>query len=139
MAIAAALVLLAGCTSAPSPVPTPSTNGPTVSPPAGNFHLTVSNQSFREPHASLSVIVDGRLIVAKTFDVEGQHNFEAFTVQLSPGAHRLVARAASGARHTARFTIPARKDRYGVLLYWNEGRKRAHFTWQAMSTPPGFG
>ena len=106
--------------------------------PSKSFNLTVSNQSFRDPKAKISVTIDGRTVVDQGFDVGSQHTFVAFPVDLVSGRHELVA-IGPEANYTTNFDLPAKGTRYGVLLYWNYPDETPHFTWDFKSEPPAFG
>jgi hypothetical protein len=111
---------------------------PTVDPVRARFHLTVSNQSFREQRVTITVTIDGRRLIAQDFDVEGQHNFVGFAFDIGPGRHVLIATGASRTTHRETFELPASGKRYGVLQYWNEGTEAPYFSWSFHVEPPGF-
>ena len=111
---------------------------PTVAPEKARFVLVVSNQSFREQRALITVAVDGRRLVAQDFDVEGQHNYVDFAFDLPPGRHVLTATGSFRTTHRESFELPRSGKRYGVLSYWNDGDRAPFFSWSFSAEPPGF-
>lgn len=140
-------LLLGACTSTPAPPAAPSLGiapstvspAPTVEASRATFHLTVSNQSFREQRVAITVTIDGRRLIAQDFDVEGQHNFVDFAFDFPSGRHVLVATATQRTTHEVTFDLPPSGKRYGVLQYWNEGAEAPYFTWSFRAEPPVFG
>lgn len=120
-------------------MPSNPTSSQTVSFDRATFVLHVSNQSFDEPKADLTVAIDGRTVVEGVFPVEGQHNWASYALSLAPGTHTLSAKAASGATTQQRFEIVADGKRYAVLNYWNDEEEGAKFTWDFGKDQPGFG
>jgi hypothetical protein len=104
-----------------------------------NLVLWVSNQSFIDDPVGVKVLIDDSLVVARSFAVEGQHNWIRFPIRIAPGEHEVRAIASTGVSRRERFTIPATGLRYAVLDYWyyvdDDGR---YFTWRIQSTPIGF-
>lgn len=139
-----ALMLAAGCATAST---RPSANGPgptppgvgTVAPAQATFTLTVSNQSFIDERAKLTVAIDGDVVVSAPFDVGGQHSFYDYSLALAPGDHVLTANAPHGTRMTKTFTVPARGRTYGTLLYWNYEDEGPRLDFEQHETPPAFG
>ena len=119
--------------------PTATANGP-VEP----VTLYVSNQSFDDPRVDATIHIDGRVVVDRRFDVEGQHNWVQFDLELPAGEHELVARSDSGLEHTFTFTTQVDEPRWLVVDYWwfNEEPEGAgegnRFTFQASDEPVGF-
>jgi hypothetical protein len=110
----------------PEPVPPPLT-------------LYVSNQSFDDPSVDITVTIDGRVVVDEEFDVEGQHNWKTFELDLGPGEHTLRAESSTGAVHEAVFVLPEGEPRWAVLDNWwypEEGER--HFTFSIHDEPVGF-
>jgi hypothetical protein len=108
-----------------------------VAPGRADLVLHVSNQSFDDERVRLTVAVDGATVVDGDFDVEGQHNWVQFPLDLSPGRHELTARSDSGARVRVSFRTPAGGKRYAVVDHWTEGG-RADLTWHVQREPLAF-
>jgi hypothetical protein len=101
--------------------------------------LYVSNQSFDDPSVDITVTIDGRVVVDEEFDVEGQHNWKTFELDLGPGEHTLRAESSTGAVHEAVFVLPEGEPRWAVLDNWwypEEGER--HFTFSIHDEPVGF-
>ena len=99
--------------------------------------LYVSNQSFDDARARLTVEVDDVTVVVGTFHVEDQHTWVRFPLSLSPGDHEITADSDSGATLRASFDVPGDEKRYAVVEYWNEGGP-ADLTWSFHRQEIGF-
>jgi len=111
---------------APAPVPPP-------------FTLNVSNQSFEDPAVFVTVVLDGEVIVDQNFDVEGQHTWVVFEVDLAPGTHVITATSSTGVEFSEEFVTVADEPRWAVLNYWfdlDEGGRFFDFT--VTDEPGGF-
>ncbi len=85
----------------------------------GEVRLWVSNQSFDDDPVSVTIRVDGEVVVDDSFAVGGQHNWVSFDIAgLSSGPHELVAESDSGARTDGSFTLPDGESRWLVADYW---------------------
>lgn len=62
--------------------------------------------------------IDGVVVVDEAFAVEGQHNWIAFELDVSPGDHILTATSNTGAQLTVEFTTKAGQPRWTVVDYW---------------------
>ena len=82
----------------------------------GNYGLVVSNQSFVVPSVSISVTIDDRSAAGGRFDVENQHNFVSFRLELSDGAHRLRATAEADLRDAEDITKPRRVEELAATI-----------------------
>lgn len=89
----------------PSTTPQPSMPIPTAppGPPAtptcsdgstGDAVVWVSNQSFADPTQRIEVRIDGAVLVDQDFDVEMQHTYVMFCVDLGAGMHLITASTA---------------------------------------------
>lgn len=87
-------------------------------PPPPPLTLYVSNQSFEDPNVQIAISIDGVVVVDETFAVEGQHNWIAFELDVSPGDHILTATSNTGAQLTVEFTTKAGQPRWAVVDYW---------------------
>lgn len=86
---------------------------------AGEVRLWVSNQSFDEDPAAITIRIDGQVVVNGPFAVGSQHNWMSFDIQgLSSGVHELVAESDSGTRTNGSFTLPDGESRWLVADYW---------------------
>jgi hypothetical protein len=93
--------------------------------------LYVSNQSFEDPSVQIAISIDGVVVVDETFAVEGQHNWIAFELDVSPGDHILTATSNTGAQLTVEFTTKAGQPRWAVVDYWwypEDGPASSHLT-----------
>lgn len=127
---AALLVVLAaaGCgggerpdDAAVEPTPAPRTAiGPvTAEQPSTRMVLYVSNQSFDEPRMRLRITLDGEPVVDQDFDVEGQHTWVQFPVQVPVGRPLdLVVESGSGERLRRSIVARADVERGVVVNYW---------------------
>jgi hypothetical protein len=89
--LATAVSIFAGC-SAPRAVPSEGS----INSPNGNFHLYVLNRSFAISPVDIKIFIDGDLVVKGDFDVDGQHSYQPFVLNLSPGRHKIVAESSKG-------------------------------------------
>ena len=104
-----------------------------------DLYLWVSNQSFRDDPVVLNVSIDGTEVIAQPFDVEGQHNWILFPLQIPPGRHILSVISETGVRMWKHFTLPESGLRYAVVDYWNYSDAAGrHITWHIQSDPMGF-
>jgi hypothetical protein len=105
-----------------------------------DLHLWISNQSFADDPVEITVQVDGVEVVDEPFDVESQHNWVLFPLELSPGRHVVTATSDTGAEFRQEFRTPKNHDdRYAVLDYWNyEDKEGRHFTWMVQREPVAF-
>lgn len=88
--------------------------------PGRDLHLYVSNQSFDQPTADILVTVDGLVAFDGEAKVEGQHNWMLRELGLAPGTHRIEAlERDTGTRASVDFDLPAGKERWAVVDYWN--------------------
>jgi hypothetical protein len=98
-------------TTDPSTTGPPTTDAPTTvpedpGPPCqapdaagnGSIGIWVSNQSFAEPTVELEVRLDGDLVAQDTYEVEGQHTWIHYEVELGPSIdqHELVVTSPYG-------------------------------------------
>lgn len=88
-----------------------------------NLHLYVSTESFHEPRVPVSVSIDGVVLVDEPFDVEGQHNWQAFPIAVGAGTHEVVVTGPNGATTTQQLVVPQRGDLWAVTNYWTNDRK----------------
>lgn len=80
--------------------------------------LYVSNQSFDDPNVSITVTIDGEVVVDEDFFVDDQHNRVRFTPTVGPGDHTLVASAGNGVELTVEFSTDDGAPLWAVLDYW---------------------
>ena len=99
--------------------------------------LHVSNQSFDDEKVRLTIAVDGVTVVDGDFEVEDQHNWVSFSLEMSPGVHEISADADSGATLHESFDVPGDATRYAVVDYWGEGGS-AELTWLFQRRPVVF-
>lgn len=145
LALTLASAVLAGCGTAEGGDPTAH---PDVSEPGSSVRvveeadadlvLWVSNQSFDDPLARLTVAVDGVTVVADDFHVEGQHHWVKFPLQAGPGRHELTAESDSGASLTRSFRLPADGRRYAVVDHWTYDEDPPELTWLFRRRPVAF-
>lgn len=84
-----------------------------------DLHLWVSNQSFIDDPMTLTVSIDGVVLVDQPFKVEGQHNWILFPIRLDAGPHEVRAVSQNGEVMEARFRVPADAPRYANINYWH--------------------
>lgn len=131
-------LLLAAFLGALGPGPDQAGSGP-VGVGDADLVLLVSNQSFDDPAASLSVDIDGRTVVAQRFDVEAQHTWIEFPLAVGPGRHTLVAESDAGHRFRQTFALPGEGRRWAVVDYWADDDHLARpFTWRMDDRPLAF-
>jgi hypothetical protein len=103
-----------------------------------DLYLWVSNQSFKDDPVVLKVSIDGTEVIAQPFDVEGQHNWILFPLQVLPGRHMLSVTSEPGVSMRKHFTLPQGGLRYAVVDYWNYSDAAGrHITWHIQSDPMG--
>jgi hypothetical protein len=108
---------------APVTVPEPpATSTPDTTPPkgTGTLELYVSNQSFNIDPVDIVVSLDGKEIIAQDFDVEGQHNWVRFNIDVPTGSHKLAVTANGG---SAQRDLPIEigtSTLFGVINFWAE-------------------
>lgn len=118
------------------------TTAPTTRAPNGEpapLTLIVSNQSFDHPTVEITIEVDGVEVVGEAFDVEGQHSWEPFGLDLPAGGHHLHAVSDTGAEIDGEFVTADNEPLWAVLSYWSDAEEPRHFTLSTMDDPPGFG
>ncbi len=100
----------------------------------------VSNQSFEDPSVTISVTIDGEVVVDERFDVEGQHNWKSFELDVPEGEYLLQAVSDTGVVFDTTVTIESDTPLWAVLDYWwypdDESR---HFTFSTSTEPMAFG
>lgn len=123
----------------PAPVPADSTVR-LVPEDRADLQLFVSNQSFEDDEVLVSVTIDGVELIARTFDVEGQHNWVLFSVELPPGRHDLEVTSDTGATLTETFRTPRSGVRHAVVDYWYyaDDAQGRYFEWRIQDEPPAF-
>jgi len=85
--------------------------------PNGRFTLYVSNQSYAISPVDVQVEIDGEVVVREHFHVGNQHNWKAFTLNLSAGKHRLKVSSAKGeAELPTEFEVKG--EHWAVINYW---------------------
>ena len=90
-------------------------------PPAepSNAVLYVSNQSFDQPVAEITVWIDGDVAYANDQPVEDQHRWDTTDLPLAPGVHQLRAwEAKEGVSSSTEFRIP--DDVHMLVQYWTD-------------------
>jgi hypothetical protein len=92
--------------------------------------LYVSNQSFDDKQVRLTVAVDGVTVVDDDFDVEGQHNWVQFPLDVSPGSHEIAAQSDTGATLRESFDTPEEGTRYAVVNHWTKRDDSAILSWR---------
>lgn len=102
------------------------------------LHLWVSNQSFDIDPVDIAVYIDGQQVVCDSFDVEGQHNWILFDVELDPGTHTLRALGNDGETELTE-TIDVPDERWAVLDFWFYPEEEPErFTFSIHDRPVGF-
>ena len=145
--VASLLLLAAACgtptveslSGRPSDPPTASSEEVASPKTSANFHLYVSNQSFDRPTVDIEVFVDDeRVVPARDFAVEGQHNWILFDLRLERGAHRLRAVSKDGNAELSR-SFRTGRETWVVLDYWCCGEPEdPRFTFNLSDEPVGF-
>ena len=101
--------------------------------------LLVSNQSFDDPSATLTFTIDGQTVVDQEFDVEGQHTWVEFPLDVGPGHHRLVAQSDQGHNWRQDFRLPDGERRWAAVEYWaGDDHLDRTFTWRMDDRPLAF-
>ncbi|MSY86082.1 MAG: hypothetical protein F2693_15385 [Actinobacteria bacterium] len=121
---------VAAATHAPVTAQAGGTDVRVVDESEANFILYVSNQSFDDEQVRLAVAVDGVTVVDDEFDVEGQHNWVQFPLQLAPGSHEITAQSDTEATLRESFETPRGGTRYAVIDHWTNRDDSAFFTWR---------
>ncbi|RPI25946.1 MAG: hypothetical protein EHM57_00860 [Actinobacteria bacterium] len=78
----------------------------------------VSNQSFDIDPVDITVTVDGEVVVADDFRVEGQHNWVEFPLQLAGGEHVMEVSSVRGPA-TYLGTLQVDGPLWVVVDYWS--------------------
>lgn len=121
--------------------PGPSVGEEQVEPRPGAVKLWVSNQSFEDDPVHITIRLDGIPVVEEPFLVEGQHNWQSFTITgLAPGDHTVTAESDTGATGSWTLTLPADEPRWLVVDYWHYPDDAAgrHFTFLESDEPVAF-
>lgn len=114
-----ATVAVRGATPEVAPDEAAVTGGPRITDEeSADVLLYISNQSFEDDRVRITVHIDGVRLVDDDFDVEGQHNWILFPVELAPGEHRIEAVSDTGASLEQTLTLPEGERRWAVLDYW---------------------
>jgi hypothetical protein len=103
------------------------------------LHLYVSNQSFHLSLVDIDIWLDDTHMVTGGFDVEGQHNWILFDLQMPAGSHSMRAEALDGTV-LLNVAVPVPQERWGVLDFWYYTDDPSHpqFTWNLSATPVAF-
>lgn len=107
----------------------------------GEVRLWVSNQSFDEDPVSITIRIDGEVVVNDSFSVGSQHNWMSFDIAgLSAGLHELVAASETGAQTNGSFTLPEGESRWLVADYWFDASEQdsRYFTLSESDEPVYF-
>ena len=107
----------------------------------GEVRLWVSNQSFDDDPVSITIRIDGEVVVDDSFAVGSQHNSVSFDIAgLSSGLHEMVAESDTGARTDGSFTLPDGDSRWLVADYWYDAGEPAdrYFTRSESDEPVYF-
>lgn len=102
------------------------------------LHLWVSNQSFIDDPARITVTIDGIEVVDQEFDVEGQHNWQLFPIALPAGEHRLEVVAGDGTTLAETFRTRAERPRYAVVDYFHYEEDGPQVSWMVQDDPVAF-
>lgn len=102
------------------------------------LHLWVSNQSFLDDPARITVRIDGIEVVDRDFLVEGQHSWSLFPLALPAGEHDLRVVAADGTTLSERFRTRAGATRYAVADYFHYAGGRPQVSWRIQDEPVAF-
>lgn len=145
MAVAGAMLALAGCREVHGVDPAPHSEVTAadaavklVGEAEADLVLHVSNQSFDDEEVRLTVTIDGVTVVDGVFRVEDQHNWVTFPLALASGVHEIAAESDSGATMRESFQVRRGKTRYAVIDHWTEDGS-ADLAWQSTRQPIGFG
>jgi hypothetical protein len=84
---ALAVISLGGCLSTDLGTDLPAN----PEPMSGDTQFYVSNQSFADPEARITIHVDDQLVFSRVAKVEQQHTWYSFQLQLANGTHHLEA------------------------------------------------
>lgn len=108
--------------------------------PDGTSHLTlwVSNQSYVDKNVSLTVTLDGVVIIDRKFHVGDQHNHIEHRIRLDDGTHTISATTVIddlNVELSEEFSIEPNQQRYAGLSYWHYVPTREGDT---SFDPPGF-
>jgi hypothetical protein len=113
-----AVLALAGACGYSAPVAAPPSAAPSaVSPtprslldPHGNVFLYVSNESGSAPRVDITVTIDGRRVVGRTFVKSFPDYPKPLRLWLAPGRHVLTAASVAGAARLSRaFSVNGRR------------------------------
>lgn len=84
-----------------------------------NAVLYVSNQSFDQPVAQITVWIDGAAVYDEDQPVDGQHRWDTTDLALAPGIHHLRAwEAEERVSSSAEFRIP--DESHVLVQYWTD-------------------
>jgi len=116
----------------------PLTDGPKNSIISEGIPLTlyVSNQSFIHYTIDITVVLDDKTVVSDTFDVEGQHSFHPFYLELGKGRHIIHVESDNGVSLTREFEID--KETWIVVSYWYYEEDEPFFNFDIHDKPVGF-
>ncbi len=119
--------------------------------PAGTSDLTlwVSNQSYVDKNVSLTVTLDGAVVIDRKFHVGDQHNHIEHRIQLDDGTHTISAKTVIDDQNvelSQEFSIEPDQQRYAFLGYWHYVPTREgdtsfdppHLTFDIQDEPIGF-
>jgi len=130
------IAALAACSDDPSGDETqPPTTEPAPPEEEANFHLDISNQSFRNPDVGLVVSIDGDEVVAKSFAVEGQHTVESFPFAIEAGSHRIEIVADDGSELAEDIEVPGDAPLYANVSYWGPDGGGRELIFQTQDEP----
>lgn len=113
----AVLALAGACGNAAPVVAPPSAASSAVSPtprtlldPRGNVVLYVSNESGSTPQVDITVTIDGRRVISRTFVNSFPGYPKPLRLRLAPGRHVLTAASVAGtARLSQAFSVSGRR------------------------------
>jgi hypothetical protein len=103
------------------------------------LHLYVSNQSFDISPVDIDIWVEDTHVVTGGFDVEGQHNWILFDLNMPSGTNALHAEGMGGSAVIDE-AVPVPEERWGVLDFWYYPDDPTHpmFTWNLSENPVAF-
>jgi hypothetical protein len=103
------------------------------------LHMYVSNQSFDVSPVDIDIWLEDTHVVTGGFDVEGQHNWVLFDLQVPGGPYALHAEGFGGSVVIDE-AVPVPEERWGVLEFWYYTGDPTHplFTWNLFETPVAF-